>query len=336
MVVSHHGDLFVLGGHRLLVGDARETESFACLMQDETAAMGFHDPPYNVKVAGHVGGRGRTKHREFACASGEMTSNQFIEFLERPLSLTAQYSVDGAIHYVCMDWRHTGELFTAGAVAYTELKNICVWVKNNVGQGSFYRSAHEFVFDFKHGTAPHLNTFELGQHGRMRSNVWHYAGVNSFRAGRMDDLKAHPTVKPLALVVDAMRDCSRRGDIVLDAFAGSGTTIMAGEQIGRRAFCMEIDPIYADVCISRWQAYTKRDAVLASTGETFDQLASRRVADATSAHADRRSVSRKGATPRSPTERRPQPGERTSAAASRRGVGKPAVKSKLVQRRKPQ
>lgn len=156
---------------------------------------------------------------------------------------------------------------------YDELKNICVWVKSNSGQGSFYRSQHEFVCVYKHGRAAHLNTFELGQHGRMRSNIWHYAGVNTFRAGRMDDLSVHPTVKPVALVADAMRDCSRRGSIVVDAFAGSGTTIMAAEQIGRRAFCLELDPAYVDVAIRRWQRFTGRDAVLETTGQTFDELA---------------------------------------------------------------
>lgn len=190
--------------------------------------------------------------------------------------LSARHTLDGAIHFVCMDWRHAPELFAAGAAVYDELKNICVWVKNNAGQGTFYRSQHELVFVFKHGRVLHLNTFELGQHGRMRSNVWHYAGVNSFRAGRMDDLSIHPTVKPVALVADAMRDCSRRGSIILDAFAGSGTTIVAAEQIGRRAFCLELDPAYVDVAIRRWQRLTSCDAVLEVTGETFDELAAGR------------------------------------------------------------
>jgi DNA modification methylase len=207
-----------------------------------------------------------------------MSAEDFTKFLEQSLRLCAGVSADGAIHYVFMDWRHMSELLAAGKAVYTELKNVCVWTKNNAGQGLFYRSQHELVFVFKNGTAPHLNTFELGQHGRTRSNVWPYAGVNSFRAGRMDELRMHPTVKPVALVVDAMRDCSRRGDIVLDAFAGSGTTIIAAEQIGRRALCMEIDPRYVDVCIRRWQAYTKRDAILERTGQTFDELTTSGVA----------------------------------------------------------
>lgn len=158
------------------------------------------------------------------------------------------------------------------AAVYDELKNVCVWVKTTPGQGSFYRSQHELVFVYKHGKAPHLNTFELGQHGRVRTNVWAYAGANSFRAGRMDELKMHPTVKPVALIADAMRDCSKRGSIILDTFAGSGSTIMAAEQIGRRAFCMEIDPQYVDVAVRRWQQFTRRDAILESTGQAFDEL----------------------------------------------------------------
>jgi DNA modification methylase len=271
--VSQPGDVFVLGRHRLLVGDARDPAAYEQLMQGEVAELGIHDPPYNVRIQGNVGGRGRIKRREFACASGEMDSAEFIAFLKETLGPCAHNSVDGAIHFVFIDWRHVGELIAAGSEVFDDLKNMCVWVKSNAGQGSFYRSQHELVLVFKHGNGAHLNNFGLGAGGRTRSNVWRYAGVNSFRAGRMDELKMHPTVKPVAMIADAMRDCSRRGSIVLDAFAGSGTTIMAAEQIGRRAFCMEIDPRYADVAIRRWQAFTKRDALLESTGQTFDQLA---------------------------------------------------------------
>ena len=271
--VSQPGDVFILGRHRLFVGDARDPGAYEQLMQGEVAEMGIHDPPYNVRIQGNVGGRGRIKRREFACASGEMDSAQFTAFLKGTLGLSANHSLDGAIHYVFIDWRHVGELLAAGSEVFDDLKNMCVWVKSNAGQGSFYRSQHELVLVFKHGHAAHLNNFGLGATGRTRSNVWRYAGVNSFRAGRMDELKMHPTVKPVAMIADAMRDCSRRGSIVLDAFAGSGTTIMAAEQLGRRAFCMEIDPHYADVAIRRWQAFTRRDAVLESTGQTFDQLA---------------------------------------------------------------
>jgi len=258
--VSQPGDVFLMGRHRLFVGDARDPDAYERLFQGEVAEMGIHDPPYNVRIQGNVGGRGRIKRREFACASGEMDPRQFTAFLKETLGPCAHHSVNGAIHYVFIDWRHVGELLTAGAEVFDDLKNMCVWVKSNAGQGSFYRSQHELVLVFKHGHAPHLNNFGLGAAGRTRSNVWRYAGVNSFRAGRMDELKMHPTVKPVAMIADAMRDCSRRGSIVLDAFAGSGTAIMAAEQLGRRAFCMEIDPHYADVAIRRWQAFTRRDA----------------------------------------------------------------------------
>ena len=251
--VSKLGDLFNLGKHRLIAGDARDPAAYSRLMGSETAMMSFLDPPYNVKILGHVGGRGRTKHREFKQAAGEMSSPQFTAFLEEAFSRCAQHTVDGGITFVCMDWRHVGELLAAGNAAYDELKNVCVWVKTTPGQGTFYRSQHELIFIYKKGKEPHLNTFELGQHGRTRTNVWSYPGANSFRAGRMDELRMHPTVKPVALIADAMKDCSRRGSIILDSFAGSGTSIVAAEQTGRRAYCMEIDPLYIDVAIRRWQ-----------------------------------------------------------------------------------
>lgn len=238
------------------------------------ASMVFADPPYNIRIAGAVG-RGRIRHREFLTASGEMTPPQFIDFLKRWMRLVADYSEAGAISYICMDWRHSAELFAAGGIVFRELKNIAVWVKSNAGQGSFYRSQHEFIFVFKNGDAPHRNNVELGRHGRNRSNVWTYAGVNSFRAGRMDELSVHPTVKPVALVADAIRDCSRRGEIVLDPFMGSGTTILAAERVGRRGYGLEIDPLYVDVAIRRWQSFTGRDALLEATGQTFDEVMDR-------------------------------------------------------------
>jgi DNA modification methylase len=278
IAVAQRGELFVLGPHRILVGDARDEKAYAALMGSEKADMAFLDPPYNVKVQGHVGGRGRTKHREFKFASGEMTSAQFIDFLSDSLGQCAANLAHGAIAYVCMDWRHCAELLKAGARAFDELKNICVWTKSNAGQGTFYRNQHEFVFVYKRGTAPHLNTFGLGQNGRNRSNVWTYQGVNSFRAGRMDELKLHPTVKPVALISDAMKDCSRRGSVILDSFSGSGSTIVAAEHLGRRAYCIEVDPQYVDVSIRRWQTLTRKDAVLERTGQTFDELSSLRAA----------------------------------------------------------
>jgi DNA modification methylase len=245
------------------------------LMGRDRAAMVFADPPYNVRVCPIVG-RGKIKHREFAFAAGEMSPDEFTKFLESSLSLAAQYSRAGSIHYVCMDWRHLGEALAAGKGVYSELKNLVVWAKTNAGQGSFYRSQHELILVFKNGDGPHQNNIELGRHGRSRSNVWSYAGVNSFRAGRLDELAIHPTVKPVALVADAMRDCSRRGDIILDPFMGSGTTILAAERVGRRGYGLEIDPLYVDAAIRRWQDFTKRDAILKATGQTFDEVTAAR------------------------------------------------------------
>jgi DNA modification methylase len=273
--VTQIGDLWELGPHRLLCGDAQSAIDMQRLMGTEAARMVITDPPYNLPIK-RVQGRGRTKHGDFAQASGEMSSAEFTRFLRTALSLAGKLSVDGAIHFVFMDWRHVGELLAAGSAVYSELKNIIAWVKATPGQGSFYRSQHELIFAFKKGDAPHVNNFELGQRGRNRSNVWNYAGVNTFRAGRMDELAMHPTVKPVALVVDAMKDCSRRGDIVLDPFMGSGTTVVAAERVGRRACGLEIDPRYVDVAVRRWQAYARRDAILQGSGQTFEEIAAAR------------------------------------------------------------
>jgi DNA modification methylase len=273
--VSRKGDLWQCGHHRLLCGDACDESNLAALMGRDRAAMIFADPPYNVQISSTVG-RGKIKHREFAFASGEMSPSSFIAFLKQWMRLVAKFSEDGSIHYVCIDWRHLSEALAAGNEAYTELKNLVVWAKTNAGQGSFYRSQHELVLVFKNGHGPHQNNIELGRHGRSRSNVWNYAGVNSFRAGRLDELTIHPTVKPVALVADAMRDCSRRGDIVLDPFMGSGTTILAAERVGRRGYGVELDPVYVDAAIRRWQEFTKRDALLKATGQTLDELAALR------------------------------------------------------------
>ena len=250
--VSKPGDLWELGSHRLLCGDARHGDHVARLMGDAHASMAFLDPPYNVRVRDIVG-RGQVKHTEFAMASGELSRSDFVGFLKSTLAQAAGVSRHGAVHYVCMDWRHVGELIEAGGMIYGEMLNLAVWVKSNAGQGSFYRSQHELIGIFRVGAEAHLNNIELGRHGRSRSNVWHYAGINTFRAGRMDELQSHPTVKPVALVADAMRDCSRRGDIVLDLFAGSGTTLLAAERVGRRAYTLEIEPRFIDVAVTRPQ-----------------------------------------------------------------------------------
>ena len=236
--------------------------------------MAFLDPPYNLRIGGVVG-RGKTKHSEFAMASGEMSSKAFTRFLNNTLGAAVSVSRDGALHFVCMDWRHITELMVSANKIYGEALNLVVWVKSNAGQGSFYRSQHELIGVFRVGNLPHLNNVELGRHGRSRSNVWHYAGVNAFRAGRMDELRAHPTAKPVSMIADAIRDCTRRGDIVLDTFAGAGTTIMAAERVGRHARTLEIEPRFVDVAIRRWQTFTRRDAIHEG-GLCFDEVGAER------------------------------------------------------------
>ena len=254
------GDIWQLGPHRLICGSSLDERTVVALMAGEKARMVFTDPPYNVPIDGHVGGSGKVRHREFAMASGEMTKAEFIAFLKTAFENLAASSLDGSIHFICMDWRHMDELMKAGEGVYAELKNLIVWVKDNGGMGTFYRSRHELIFAFKYGTAPHINTFELGQHGRYRTNVWQYRGVNTLKTGRMDELQLHPTVKPVQMIADAIKDCSGRGDIVLDLFGGSGSTLIAAHKTGRRAYLSELDPVYCDRIIRRWEAYAKDDA----------------------------------------------------------------------------
>ena len=260
------GDLWQLGPHRLICGNALEPGTVAALMNGERAQMVFTDPPYNVPIQGHVGGSGAIKHREFAMASGEMTSSEFTTFLRTTFQRLAEVSVDGSIHLICMDWRHTSEMLAAANDVFSEFKNLIVWVKDNGGMGTFYRSRHELIFAFKKGTAPHINSFELGQHGRYRTNVWSYKGVNTLRCGRMDELSLHPTVKPVQMIADAIKDVSQRGGIVLDLFGGSGSTMIAAHKTGRRGYLCELDPIYCDRIIRRWEAYAKDDAELIACG----------------------------------------------------------------------
>jgi DNA modification methylase len=279
-VVSAMGDLWQLGPHRLLCGNALEAASYKRLLDEERIQMVFSDPPYNVKIDGHVCGLGSVKHQAFKMASGEMSEQEFTSFLHTAMRPMADYSINGAIHYFCMDWRHMGEMLAAAQPIYGSPKNLCVWNKTNAGMGTFYRSKHELVFVFKVGSAPHINNFGLGERGRYRSNVWDYAGVNTFRRGRMEELSAHPTVKPLPLVVDALKDCSRRRGIVLDPFLGSGTTLLAAEKTGRIGRGIELDPHYVDAAIRRWQALTGQDAVHVASGDTFNQRSTRHDRDA--------------------------------------------------------
>lgn len=271
--VTQPGDIWQIGDHRLICGDATGAGVFEQLMTGRKAQLVFTDPPYNVPIDGHVSGLGKVQHREFAMATGEMSEDEFQAFLTNVFGHLAASSADGAIHFICMDWRHMRETLAAGHAAYAELKNLCVWTKTNGGMGSLYRSQHELVFVFKSGKAAHINNVSLGRHGRNRTNVWAYAGVNTFRAGRDEELAMHPTVKPLELVSDAILDCSDRGQIVLDAFAGSGTTLLAAAKTGRIGYGIELDPAYCDVILKRFAA-EGLDAVREQTGETFSHLVS--------------------------------------------------------------
>jgi 16S rRNA G966 N2-methylase RsmD len=248
-----------------------QEESYRQALGSERARLVFTDPPYNVPIEGHVSGLGLVSHKEFAMASGEMSSVEFRAFLEQSLGLASRHSLDGAIHYVCMDWRHMSELLAAGSGVYSELKNLCVWNKTNGGMGSLYRSKHELVFVFKSGKVPHVNNVALGKHGRYRSNVWDYAGQNSLSGGSKGKLSLHPTVKPVAMVADAIRDCSERGALVVDPFGGSGTTLIAADRAGRRAALIEFEPRYVDVIVRRWQNLTGRRAIHGDTFDTFGE-----------------------------------------------------------------
>jgi len=254
------GDVWHLGEHKLVCGDSTKAETYTLLLGDEKADVIFTDPPYNVKIDGHVCGNGKVKHEEFAMASGEMSDAEFINFLELFIKQCIDFSCDGSLHYIFMDWRHIYALLHAGQTHYTELKNICVWNKDNGGMGTMYRSKHELVALFKNGKGQHVNNVQLGVFGRYRTNVWDYAGVNSFGKNQ-SDLKMHPTVKPVPLIIDALRDSTHKGGIVLDPFSGSGSTLIACENSGRQARCIEYSEHYCDVIIHRWETLTGETAV---------------------------------------------------------------------------
>ena len=273
--VCRPGDLFLLGRHRVLCGSALEQDCYTAVMGKKPAAVVFADPPYNIPIEGTVSGLGTIHHREFAMACGEMNQEEYTAFLTQACSLLARFSVDGALHFICMDWRHMDELLAAGRSVYTELKNVCIWVKNHIGMGTLYRSRHELVFVFKHGRASHRNNIQLGRHGRDRTNVWQYPSPRTpTEEGKL--LALHPTVKPVGLVADAILDCSARGDIVLDGFLGSGTTLIAAERIGRSCYGLELDPLYVDTIVRRWQTITGEWAQHSATGRRFNELEAER------------------------------------------------------------
>lgn len=271
---SRPGDLWLLGRHRVLCGNSLDASSYEALMQGEPAAMVFTDPPYNVPIVGHASGLGAVRHRDFAMASGEMDSAGFTTFLTQVAQLLARHSRSGALVYAFIDWRHIGEMLAAGTAVFGALLNLCVWAKTTAGMGSLYRSQHEFIFVFRNGCGRHRNNVQLGQYGRNRTNLWTYPTPAAFgRSGEEGKLLTlHPTVKPVALVADAIMDCTARGDVVLDPFLGSGTSIIAAERTGRLCFGLELDPGYVDTIVRRWQAYTRDSAHHAATGRSFDEV----------------------------------------------------------------
>ena len=275
-VVSRRGDLWLLGPHRLLCGDATAAADLRHLMDGQQADTVLTDPPWKYPTR-YFSGRGRHRHPDFAMARGEKSEGEFTEFLSIFLRLAKEASEPGAIMFVFIDWRHLFELLTAARAQQLPQKNLTFWAKRNAGMGSFYRSQHELIAVFKNGDAPHLNTFELGQHGRHRSNLWEYAGGNSFHADRAEELAMHPTCKPVALLADAIRDVSRRGSIVLDPFGGSGSTLIAAEKTGRSSYVIEVDPVYSDVIIRRLEAYTGKTARLDGQGLSFEEAENTRV-----------------------------------------------------------
>ena len=278
--VSRLGDVWQLGSHRLICGSAIEQETYERLLQGQQVRAVWSDPPYNVAVSGHVCGLGQVQHREFAMASGEMSESEFTTFLTTYLALAKQHSLPGSLHYVCMDGPHAFELLSAARRAELSFRVTCTWAKTNAGMGSFYRHQTEFVHVFKHGgdEVAHVNNIQLGKHGRYRTTLWTYPGVNTFRKGRMEDLAAHPTVKPWALVADAIKDCTGPGESVLDCFCGSGTTLIAAEKARRIGYGVEIDPIYVDVAVRRWQTMSGQQAIHETTGQSFAAVQAERLA----------------------------------------------------------
>jgi DNA modification methylase len=263
------GDIWQLGPHRVGCGDGRDAAFLREVIgEDSEIAAAFLDPPYNVRINGHANAKGR--HREFAMASGEMSDDEFRTFLKETLGACADVSKDGAVHFICMDWRHMEDVQAVGKGIYGDLLNLCVWNKSNAGMGSLYRSKHELVFVYRVGSEPHFNAVELGKHGRNRTNVWDYASVNSLKGSRREDLDLHPTVKPVQMVADAIQDVTKRKELVLDIFLGSGTTLIAADRVGRHFRGVDIDPAYVDVAVERWAALTGETPRLVTGGENAE------------------------------------------------------------------
>lgn len=253
------GDLWQLGTHKLFCGNSLKEESYKILMQNELAGVIFTDPPYNVKIKNNV--TTKKNHSEFAMASGEMSEKEFAKFLRTAMSLQAKYSKDNCVLYQCIDFRHMHEMLVAARPLF-KLLNLCVWDKITAGLGSLWRAQHELIFAFRKGSASHINNVELGVHGRYRTNVWKYPGLHASNPHAKGLLKLHPTVKPTAMIMDALLDVSNRNDIVLDVFGGSGSTLVSAERTKRRARLIELEPKYCDVILHRWEKLTGKKAEL--------------------------------------------------------------------------
>jgi DNA modification methylase len=270
--VTRIGDLFHLGSHRVICGDATDPAIVSRLMQGRVARLVLTDEPFNVPISGHVTG---ADHRDFVMASGEMTDDQFLEFNRTWIGALLPHLVDGGIFGTFIDWRGLPIVHAAATGLGLSPLNLVVWAKTNAGMGSLYRSQHELLPLFKKGHASHVNNIDFGRRGRHRSNVWTYPGASSYGSDARRGLRDHPTVKPVAMLRDALIDLSHRDEIILEPFGGSGSTLIACEKTGRVCRCIEIDPLYVDVIIRRYQKITGQKAVLEEAGETFDELENR-------------------------------------------------------------
>ncbi|MCA0200480.1 MAG: site-specific DNA-methyltransferase [Proteobacteria bacterium] len=270
LAISRRGERWVLGSHRLMCGDATNLDDCRALIADAQIRQVVTDPPYGCKIDGHVSGLGKVKHREFVMGC-DLSSTELHDLFQTTFANIAAVVCDGCLIFAFIDWRGLREMLNAGIATFTELKNVITWRKVNAGMGSLYRSQTEFITLWKQGKAAHCNNVNLGVK-RYRSNCWTYDGVNSLRAGRNEELSSHPTPKPVQMIADALLDCSERGDAVLDLFAGGGSILIAAEKTGRCAYAMELDPLYCDVAIRRWQKFTGQTAVLENTGESFDEV----------------------------------------------------------------
>jgi DNA modification methylase len=276
--VTRLGDCFDLGNSTVHCADALDEKAYEPLRGGQLATAVFTDPPYNVPIRGHVSGLGATQHREFVQCTGEYSSPDFTHFLASGIKNALLHTALGGVAYICMDWRHLRELDAAAAEAGLIQLNLCAWVKTNAGMGSFYRSQHELVYVGRKGNVPHINNIRLGRFGRNRTNVWQYPGANVPVKGKRA-LEDHPTPKPIAMVADAILDCTNPGDLVLDPYLGGGTTLLAAEKTGRRAFGTELDPVYVDVVIRRWEKLTGRAAIHRASGKPFSILRQERLGD---------------------------------------------------------